>query len=99
MADNSKPVWFDEESAAWLDADGAPAPDGYVVVPSGPVVADTRWRKSSYSSDSCNCVEVATAAGPVLVRDSKNPTGPVLTFTTEEWEAFVAGVKGGEFGG
>ncbi len=29
--------------------------------------------------------------------DSKNPTGPALTFTATEWAAFTAGVKAGEF--
>jgi hypothetical protein len=33
----------------------------------------------------------------VLVRDSKDPTGSVLSFNGDEWDAFVAGVKGGEF--
>jgi len=31
------------------------------------------------------------------MRDSKNPGGPVLAFTPEEWEAFTLGVKDGEF--
>jgi hypothetical protein len=32
-----------------------------------------------------------------LMRDTDDPDGPVLAFTTAEWEAFVAGVKDGEF--
>lgn len=55
------------------------------------------WKKSSLSSDSYNCVEVAMLADLVLVRDSKNPTGEVLGFGPEAWDAFVAGVRGGEF--
>jgi hypothetical protein len=43
-----------------------------------------------------SCVEVASA-DIVLVRDSKDPEGPVLTFTRAEWEAFIQGVKAGEF--
>jgi len=43
------------------------------------------------------CVEVAKKNGFVGVRDSKNPNGPVLAYTTQEWEVFVAGVKNGEF--
>ena len=43
------------------------------------------------------CVEVAKKDGFVGVRDSKNPTGPVLSYTAQEWEVFVAGVKNGEF--
>jgi Domain of unknown function (DUF397) len=59
----------------------------------------TDWRKSSLSSGGDNCVEVATATdGSVGVRDSKQRgEGPVLEFTPAEWEAFVGGVKGGEF--
>jgi uncharacterized protein DUF397 len=33
----------------------------------------------------------------VAVRDAKDRTGPVLQFTAAEWEAFVGGVRGGEF--
>jgi hypothetical protein len=31
------------------------------------------------------------------VRDSKDPAGPMLTFTPDEWTAFIAGAKIGEF--
>lgn len=33
----------------------------------------------------------------IVMRDAKEPDGPVLYFTEAEWEAFVAGVKDGEF--
>lgn len=57
------------------------------------------WRKSTYSSDQGgNCVEVAQLAdGGRAVRDSKDPHGPVLSFTPAEWAAFTAGVRDGEF--
>jgi Domain of unknown function (DUF397) len=52
------------------------------------------WRKSSYSGGaSGNCTEVATVPGAVLVRDSKDPSGPVLAFEREAWDAFAAAVK------
>jgi hypothetical protein len=60
-------------------------------------LTSARWRKSTRSSGSGNCVEVAEIGDVVAVRDSKHPTGPVLIFTPEEWQAFVAGTKGGEF--
>lgn len=48
------------------------------------------WRTSSYSNWTSNCVEVAPCA---QVRDSKDPDGPVLTFTSRQWEAFVERLK------
>ncbi|CCF64769.1 DUF397 domain-containing protein [Nocardia cyriacigeorgica] len=56
------------------------------------------WRKSSYSGNGGNCVEVAFFdGGNIGVRDSKNTAGPALIFTPSEWEAFLAGVHAGEF--
>jgi len=56
------------------------------------------WRKSTYSGNGGNCVEVAFfAGGNIGVRDSKNPTGPALEFTPSEWQAFLAGARDGEF--
>ena len=57
------------------------------------------WRKSSYSgSNGGNCVEVAdNLPGVVAVRDSKDPGGPVLAFGPDEWRAFTAAIKMGEF--
>jgi predicted secreted Zn-dependent protease len=54
------------------------------------------WRKST-TSMSGDCVEVARDGDMTLVRDSKDPRGPVLAFTAAEWAAFLAGVKAGEF--
>ncbi|HEX5407595.1 MAG TPA: DUF397 domain-containing protein [Pseudonocardiaceae bacterium] len=48
------------------------------------------WRKSSYSGDNGNCVEVAWPAPGVAVRDSKCPTGPTLAFPTATWRAFLS---------
>ncbi|MGY0464626.1 DUF397 domain-containing protein [Kitasatospora sp. cg17-2] len=49
------------------------------------------WRKSTHSGDEGgNCVEVAETTAAVLVRDSKDKSGPHLTFTPAAWEAFVA---------
>jgi hypothetical protein len=51
------------------------------------------WHKSSRSADT-NCVEVAVEGRRVLVRDSTQPTGPVLAFTQRDWAAFLRGVRG-----
>lgn len=48
------------------------------------------WRKSSFSTSESNCVEVARQAPATAVRDSKNPTGPHLTFPAPAWAAFLA---------
>ena len=55
------------------------------------------WRKSSRSGNNGQCVEVRDQGISVQVRDSKHQTGPVLTFTPEEWRAFIGGAKDGEF--
>ena len=53
------------------------------------------WRKASYSGDNGGaCVEVArNLPGTVAVRDSKDPAGPVLMFSPDEWSAFTAAIK------
>ena len=59
-----------------------------------------RWVKSSLSGPTGgNCVEVAFLPdGAVAVRNSRHPAGPALVFTAGEWQAFLGGAKGGEFG-
>jgi uncharacterized protein DUF397 len=54
------------------------------------------WRKSSFSTVG-NCVEAVVDAGEILLRDSKDPGGHRLRYTESEWDAFVRGVKNGEF--
>ncbi|WP_406436396.1 DUF397 domain-containing protein [Streptomyces sp. NBC_00631] len=46
------------------------------------------WRKSTYSGDSSNCVEVATAPAAVHIRDSKDPAGLHLTIESSAWAHF-----------
>jgi hypothetical protein len=56
------------------------------------------WTKSSRSTGNGACVEVRSPqAESVLVRDSKDPQGPFLTFSPDSWAAFVADVDGGAF--
>ncbi|MGW2372273.1 MULTISPECIES: DUF397 domain-containing protein [Kitasatospora] len=52
------------------------------------------WRKSSCSGNNGgNCIEVATAHHGQLVRDSKDPGGPVLGFGPVAWQSFIDAVR------
>lgn len=56
-----------------------------------------RFRRSSFCGSGA-CVEVATLPGDeVALRDSKDDDSPILRFTPDEWDAFVAGVLDGQF--
>ena len=54
---------------------------------------DPRWRKSSYSGNGGQCVEVGEDTRRVLVRDTQDRTGPVLRFSLETWRSFADQVK------
>jgi hypothetical protein len=59
-----------------------------------------QWRKSSLSNGNGgnNCVEVRRSGdGQIHVRDSKDPDGPQLHFTPDEWKAFLGGAQNNEF--
>lgn len=57
-----------------------------------------KWKKAKASNSQGNCVEVSELPhGFKAVRDSKDPDGPVLIFSPGEWDAFIGGVKAGEF--
>jgi hypothetical protein len=58
---------------------------------------NSEWRKATRSNGSDSCVEARIHDGAVQVRDTKDRTGAVLTFTFKEWEAFLGGVGDGEF--
>lgn len=73
---------------------------GNVKLGSLPMTARTGryWVKSSLSFANGNCVEVAhLPGGEVGVRNSRDSEGPVLRFTPSEWDAFLGGVRNGEF--
>lgn len=55
------------------------------------------WTKSSFSEMGASCVELASIAGGVALRDSKDPSRPALCYTIDELGAFISGVKAGEF--
>jgi hypothetical protein len=53
----------------------------------------TGWRKSSHSFSNGDCAEAGTCRHGVAVRDSKDPHGPVLTFSGSTWGRFLAEVR------
>lgn len=56
------------------------------------------WRKSRRSNPTGNCVELTwTVDGGVAVRNSRDPSGPVLVYTREEMAAFLLGARDGDF--
>jgi hypothetical protein len=55
---------------------------------------DTRWRKSSYSGNGGNCVEVADHGNRVMVRDTQDRTGAMLMLSPDAWRRFAEQVKG-----
>ncbi|WP_213455311.1 DUF397 domain-containing protein [Rhizomonospora bruguierae] len=65
------------------------------------VLPDVAWHISSRSSGAgAECVEagpVRDGSGRIAVRHSHRPEGEVLFYTRAEWDAFLAGVKSGEF--
>lgn len=56
----------------------------------------SEWRKSSRSATT-DCLEVQIGPSEVLVRNSHDQQGTVLSFSYDEWRAFLAGVVLGEF--
>lgn len=61
-------------------------------------LSGARWVKAARSNPTGdNCVELAELSGTVGVRDSKNPTGPVLALTPQQWQKLTARIRRSEF--
>jgi hypothetical protein len=57
---------------------------------------EMKWRKSSYTgANGGDCVEVAELDSLIAVRDSKDPDGPRLALTVDQWRTLISRVKGG----
>jgi hypothetical protein len=55
------------------------------------------WRKSSWSGASGDCIEVASLARATIhIRDSKDPSGAVLSFSASEWSVFINSLHNGQ---
>lgn len=55
------------------------------------------WRKAKRSVGNGACVEVAPSGTGFAVRDSKDPSGPVITYSGQAWLSFVNAAKNGRF--
>ncbi|OLT25090.1 hypothetical protein BJF79_13080 [Actinomadura sp. CNU-125] len=65
-------------------------------MPQPPIDATSlTWRTSSHTQANGQCVELAKTPGVRLVRDSKDPDGPILTFTPRAWSSFLTTIKTG----
>ncbi|MFI8075149.1 DUF397 domain-containing protein [Streptomyces sp. NPDC086033] len=49
-----------------------------------------QWRKSTYSGDSSNCLEIAATSSVIHVRDSKATGSPHLVFPSSAWLTFIS---------
>jgi hypothetical protein len=55
-----------------------------------------RWRKSSFSGNGGDCVEVGQLGdGVIVVRDTRDRSGPAHRYAPAAWRAFLAGVRNG----
>jgi hypothetical protein len=57
------------------------------------------WQKAQSSTVNGQCVEIASIANKIAMRDSKDPDGPILVYTSAEFSAFLEGARNGEFDG
>jgi Domain of unknown function (DUF397) len=67
-------------------------------VDGGSTAEAIEWRVSSWCAGNGDCVAVGLLpGGHVLLKDTKHPDGPQLRFDASEWQAFIAGIRAGEF--
>jgi hypothetical protein len=62
-----------------------------------PEVRGLQWRKARRSAGNGACVEVAPTGGQIAVRDSKDPDGVRLQYTSRSWQIFVFNLKNNKF--
>lgn len=87
---------YDLSNARWRKSTHSNGEGGSCVEVAYDFPGAAPWRKSTHSGGDGgeSCVEVLdNVPGVVPVRDSKNPTGPVLVIEAASWTAFVEGVR------
>jgi Domain of unknown function (DUF397) len=60
-------------------------------------VTGLQWRTARRSAGNGACVEVAPAAGAILVRDSQDRPGPVVQYSGKSWHLFLQAAKKGQY--
>jgi hypothetical protein len=55
------------------------------------------WRKPKRSKANGDCVEAAIASGAVVIRDSKDPQGATLRYSSDSWRSFLSAARAGRF--
>ena len=60
-------------------------------------MGNLEWRKARSSANNGACVELAPAAGQILIRDSKDRSGAVIAYSEYSWRQFLAIAKTGRF--
>lgn len=70
----------------------------YVTAPNNtpPTLGSLAWRVARHC-DGGSCIRVAPHKGMIVIGDTKNPDGPVLSYSHDEWLAFVKGIRQGDF--
>ena len=51
------------------------------------------WRKSSYSANGDECVEVAVSQPEVLIRDTKDRAGGTIAVPPAQWRSFLSRLR------
>ena len=72
-------------------------PHGLPPYPAPEELDHAAWFKATASNGASGCVEVAHLVSWTVVRDSKNPDGPMHCYTPHEWACFLDGARAGEF--
>ena len=60
-------------------------------------IGGLQWRKARCSANNGACVEAALSNGRILIRDSKDPGGPILGYRSSAWRIFTSEARIGHY--